>query len=171
MAVTHWARKFALTVHVLGSVGWLGAVIAFLAVAWLALFSPDADTVRSSYVAMERIIRLAVLPLALASLATGLVSSLGSAWGLFRHYWVVYKLVLNVGALVLLLMYTPSITHFSRLAAGVQSAEPDLGPLRNPTHVIHASATILLLVVATVLAVYKPRGLTRYGWRKQHEPA
>jgi hypothetical protein len=28
---------------------------------------------------------------------------------------------------------------------------------------------LLVLLVATVLAVYKPRGVTRYGWRKQHE--
>jgi len=35
--------------------------------------------------------------------------------------------------------------------------------------VLHASAAMLLLVVATALSVYKPRGVTPYGWRKQHE--
>jgi hypothetical protein len=25
------------------------------------------------------------------------------------------------------------------------------------------------LIVATVLSVFKPRGMTRYGWRKQRE--
>lgn len=31
---------------------------------------------------------------------------------------------------------------------------------------IAAAAGLLALVVATVLAVYKPRGMTAYGWRK-----
>jgi hypothetical protein len=31
------------------------------------------------------------------------------------------------------------------------------------------AGVLLLLLVATVLAVYKPRGMTRYGARKQHE--
>ncbi len=35
--------------------------------------------------------------------------------------------------------------------------------------VANAGATLLVLLVTTVLAVYKPRGMTRYGQRKQHE--
>jgi hypothetical protein len=35
--------------------------------------------------------------------------------------------------------------------------------------VLHAGGALLLLLVATTLAVYKPRGMTRYGQRKQHE--
>ena len=34
---------------------------------------------------------------------------------------------------------------------------------------LHAGAALLLLLVVTTLAVYKPRGMTPYGWRKQHE--
>ena len=32
-----------------------------------------------------------------------------------------------------------------------------------------ASAAVLALLVATTLSVYKPRGVTPYGWRKQRE--
>ncbi len=35
---------------------------------------------------------------------------------------------------------------------------------------LHAGAALVLLLLATVLAMYKPRGLTRYGWRRQQEP-
>jgi hypothetical protein len=41
--------------------------------------------------------------------------------------------------------------------------------LRDPSPVLHAGAALVLLLVATTLSVYKPRGLTRYGWRKQRE--
>jgi len=35
--------------------------------------------------------------------------------------------------------------------------------------VAHATAAVALLLVALVLSIYKPRGLTGYGQRKQHE--
>jgi hypothetical protein len=34
---------------------------------------------------------------------------------------------------------------------------------------LHASLALVLLLVATVLAVFKPRGMTRYGQRRQRE--
>jgi hypothetical protein len=41
--------------------------------------------------------------------------------------------------------------------------------LRDPSPTLHAGAALLLLLVATTLAIYKPRGMTRYGQRKQHQ--
>jgi len=32
-----------------------------------------------------------------------------------------------------------------------------------------AGAALVVLLVATVVSTYKPRGLTQYGWRKQQE--
>jgi hypothetical protein len=34
---------------------------------------------------------------------------------------------------------------------------------------LHAASALFLLLVATTLAVYKPRGLTPYGQRKQRD--
>jgi hypothetical protein len=167
MSMAPGTRKLALTAHVTASVGWLGAVAAYLALAIAVLTSPDAQTVRAVYLAMELIVWYVIVPLAFASLLTGLVSSLGTSWGLFRHYWVVFKLLLNVVATLVLLLYTRSIGSFADLA--VASSGVALGELRHPTHAIHSGAALLVLLVATVLAVYKPRGVTPYGWRKQHE--
>jgi hypothetical protein len=41
--------------------------------------------------------------------------------------------------------------------------------LRNPSPVIHSGAALLALLVTTTLSVYKPRGMTRYGRRRQRE--
>ena len=41
--------------------------------------------------------------------------------------------------------------------------------LRDPSAVIHASLALVLLLVATVLGLYKPKGMTPYGRRKQRE--
>ncbi len=74
-------RKIALTAHVTSSVGWLGAVAVFLALAVAGLTSQNAQTVRTAYLAMELTGRLVLVPLSLASLLTGLVQALGTGWG------------------------------------------------------------------------------------------
>ncbi len=159
-------RKSALTAHVAFSVGWLGAVAAFLALAVVGLTSKDADTVRAVHLAAEPLTWFLLVPLAFASLVTGLVQSLGTTWGLFRHYWVIFKLVINLFAVTVLLLYTETVSFLAGVAA---ESDANLRELQGPTFVLHSAAALVLLVAATFLAVYKPRGLTRYGRRKRGE--
>jgi hypothetical protein len=165
MTMTPRLRKFALTAHVTSSVGWIGAVVVFLALAVIGLTSQDAQTVRGAYLVMKPAAWFALVPLALASLLTGLIQSLGTPWGLFRHYWVLFKLLINVAATVVLLIYMQTLTHL----AGVAASSDDLGAVRNSSPALHALLALLLLVVATVLAVYKPQGMTPYGQRMQRK--
>lgn len=166
MTMTPGIRKFALTAHVTASVGWLGAVLAFIGLAIVALTSQDAATVRGVYLVMEPTARLVLLPLAFASLLTGIVQSLGTTWGLFRHYWVLFKLLITVFATLVLLMYMETFRFMARVAADPRI---NLDSVRNVSPLLHSVLALLVLGVATVLAVYKPRGVTRYGWRKQRE--
>ena len=159
-------RKLALTVHITTTVGWLGAVVAFLALAVVGLSSQDAQTVRGAYLVMEPAAWSVLVPLAFASLLTGIVQSLGTAWGLFRHYWVLFKLLITVFATTVLLIFMETFSFMAGVAADPSA---DLGVVRNASPGLHAALALLLLLVATVLAVYKPRGMTRYGWRKQQE--
>ena len=161
-------RKLALTVHVVSSVGWLGAVAAFLALSVAGLTSQDPQTVRGAYLVMELTGWVVLVPLSLASLLTGLVCSLGSAWGLFRHYWVLFKLVINLVATIVLLLYMQTLAYLGDIAAATALSGTGLRGLRDPSPVLHAAAALLLLLVATTLAIYKPRGMTRYGQRTQH---
>jgi hypothetical protein len=155
-------RKLLLTGHVLASVGWFGAVLAFLGLALAGLLSDNAELARSAYVLMEPAGWFVLLPLAVASLATGIAQSLGTRWGLFRHYWVLVKLIINLVATVLLLTYMQTLAHLAD-AAGDAASPTDLEALRSLSPVLHALLALLLLGIATVLAVYKPRGLTPYG--------
>jgi uncharacterized membrane protein len=166
MTMTPRVRKFALTAHVASSVGWLGAVVVFVALAVVGLTSPDAETVRGAYLVMEPAAWYVLVPLAFASLVTGLVQSLGTTWGLFRHYWVLFKLLINVVATSILLVYTQTLSSVADSAA---DSSADLGTVRNASPLLHAVLALVLLVVATTLAVYKPRGMTRYGRRRQDE--
>ncbi len=160
-------RKFALTTHVISSVGWLGAVAVFLALSVVGQTSDDPDRVRAAYIAMESIGWLVLVPLSFASLVTGLIQSLGTKWGLFRHYWVLAKLLINVVATVVLVLYMGTLDHLAGLASATTTSGDIFRGLRNPSPVLHAGIGLLLLLVAAGLSVYKPRGTTRYGQRRQ----
>jgi hypothetical protein len=164
--VTPRLRKLALTAHVASSVGWLGAVVAFVALAVVGLASQDPETVRGAYLVMEPAGWFVLVPLAFASLLTGVVQSLVTTWGLFRHYWVLFKLAINLVSTTVLLLYTQT---FSAMASVAADPTADLGAVRNASPLLHAIAALLLLLTATTLAVYKPRGLTSYGRRKLSE--
>ncbi|MHA6781844.1 DUF2269 domain-containing protein [Pseudonocardia saturnea] len=157
-------RKLVLTAHVTVSVGWLGAVVVFLALAVVGLTEQNAATVRGVYLVMEPTAWLVLVPLAGASLLTGIIQSLGSQWGLFRHYWVILKLGINVVSTLVLVTY---MNTFATMAAAAADPGTDLDVVRNPSPAIHAGAALVLLLGAAMLSVYKPRGLTRYGWRRQ----
>ncbi len=163
MTMTPGVRKFALTAHVISSVGWLGAVVVFLALALIGLISPDAQIVRGAYLVMEPAAWFVLVPLAFASLLTGIVQSLGTPWGLVRHYWVLFKLLITLLATIVLLIYMETFRYMAGTAA---DPSVDLSVVRNPSPMLHAVLAILVLLVATVLAVYKPRGMTPYGRRK-----
>lgn len=145
--MTPGLRKFALTVHITFSVGWLGAVVAYLTVALACLVSQDALVVHSGYATMELIGWFVIVPLSLAALLTGLVQSLGTDWGLFRYYWILVKLVLTLGAVTILMLHMPAV----RRGSGVQA------------EVVHAGGGLLVLLATTTLSVYKPWGRTGRG--------
>lgn len=157
-------RKAALTLHVACSVGWLGAAAAYLAVAVRALASGDGATMRASYPTLELVGWSVIVPLCGAALLSGIVQSLGTPWGLFRHYWVVAKLALTFAATGVLLGHLPVVNHAATLAARPTTSTTDFGMLPAQL-VLHAAGGVLVLLTITALSVFKPWGLTPLGRR------
>ena len=165
--MTRGLRKFVLTLHITFAVGWLGAAAGFLALAIAGLTSQDAQTLRAVYLGMELITRFVIVPLSFAPLVTGPILSLGTPWGLFRHYWTLVKLVITILSTLILLIHIQPIRYLSDAAAMGTLSSADL---ELQVQMVVASALALIaLLVANFLAVYKPKGLTSYGWRKQNE--
>ena len=165
MALTPAARKALLTAHVLSSVGWVGAVLVYLALGVAAVTSTDTTLVRATYVVMDWAAWAVLIPLAVASLVTGVVQSLVTKWRLLWHYWVIFKLVITLVATAVLVTYTGTLDTFADVAGQEPFADHHLEFLRSPTVVVHSTGALLLLFAATLLAVYKPTGLTRRGHR------
>lgn len=152
-----------LAVHVAVSVGWMGAIAAYLALNVPALASAEEQTVRAAYLMMEPVLTYAVVPLGLLSLVTGVLQAAGTPWGLFRHYWVTISLAMTAFATVVMVLHVPAVRHLSETAADPGSSVDDLGG-----DLFHSVGGLVVLAVPLVLNIYKPRGLTRYGRRAQH---
>ena len=168
MLMTAGLRKVALTTHITTSVGWFGSVTVFMALAIAGLLSDEPQTVRAAYVGMHLTTWFVIVPFSLAALLTGLIDGLGTTWGLFRHYWVVTKLLLTVLATILLLVHTQAIDQVAEVAKRTNLAAGDLARVRLQL-VGDAAAALFVLFLTTALSVYKPWGMTAYGIRMQSE--
>ncbi len=156
-------RRLILTAHITTSVGWLGAVIAYLALDIAATSGQDVASVRAAFFGMEAIIVYVIVPLALASVLIGIVNAVSAPWGLFQHYWVVVKLVLSLFAVIILLLEVQNVRYMADVAA------TGADPRKLPGSLPHSIGGLIVLVITTILSVFKPRGVTRYGWRKQRQ--
>ena len=153
------ARKLLLATHLVATLGWAGALAVFLALSIAGLASTDAVTVRAAYVAMGVSAWYVILPLSLASVATGLAQSLGTPWGLVRHYWVIAKVLLAAIATGVLLLKLRPIDDLALQAARASLESNDLRGAR-VSMLVHAAGGLVMLLAAAMLAVYKPAGAT-----------
>jgi hypothetical protein len=161
MTLSRTFRRFMLTWHIVTSVGWLGAVLAYLALDITATAGEDIASVRAAYFAMDLTIRYVIVPLSMACVLIGTANALTSVWGLLQHYWVLVKLLLTAFATVILLLEVKNVTYMAEIAS--TSADP-----RNlPGSLPHSIGALIILVTVSVLSVYKPKGLTLYGWKRQ----
>jgi hypothetical protein len=159
-------RKLLLSAHLVSSIGWLGAVGAFLALAVVGLACGSEPMVRGAYLAMQVTAWFVILPLAVVAVLSGVVSSLTTRWGLFRYYWVVLKLLIALLATGVLLMHLSPIDLLATSAGQTGDLGHDLDQAR--TLMVYASvAAVVVLLALIALSVFKPRGMTAYGWRQR----
>lgn len=161
MPMSPRTRKLMLAAHIVSSTGWIGALLVFLAHALASWTSRDVEVVRAAAVAMDLSAWYVILPLAIASLATGVAQALGTPWGLLRHYWVIFKLVVTIVATAVLLSKLGPISELANAGAAAAFTPLQFGDLRM-SMVLHAAGGLVILVAAALLAVFKPAGATMF---------
>jgi hypothetical protein len=124
----------------------------------------DEQSIRAAYLSMDVVMRYALLPLATLSLVTGIVQALGTPWGLVRHYWVTISLALTTFAFTILVLHLPAVQDMAETAADPEAEVAHLGG-----DLFHSIGGLAILLVPLALNIYKPRGMTRYGWRCAQE--
>jgi hypothetical protein len=160
------SRKLLLTTHIAVSVGWIGAVLAYLALVLAAMAGQGDQLLRASWIALNLTGWYVIVPLALAALISGIGIALGTPWGLLRHYWVATSLFLTAVAAGVLLQHMSTVTFYANIAADATIVE--IGHVLRPAlrgELLHAGVALLVLLGIEALNVFKPRGLTPYGRR------
>ncbi|MFI6132082.1 hypothetical protein [Micromonospora sp. NPDC051141] len=145
-------RKALLTAHLATSLGWLGTDLTLLALGVAGLRGADPDVV---YPAAALVVTWLFAPLSVAVWLIGTASALLTPWGLLRWRWVLVKIALTTVMLgLVLLLLTPRIRHLGALAGAADAhLRVDL--------VVPPAVSTTLLLIATVLSVWKPWGRIR----------
>ncbi|MCM2391458.1 DUF2269 domain-containing protein [Streptomyces albipurpureus] len=153
-------RRAVLVLHVSAASCWLGLTLGLLALALAAITTESTVITKSSIRSMKVFTDWLVLPLALLTLASGLVLALGTAWGLLRHRWVLTKFCLT--------MATTAASVFA-LRPGVNDAATAISfgdPLADSADLVTGPiVSFSAYLFMTVISVVKPWGLTRRGRR------
>jgi hypothetical protein len=150
--------KLLITTHVVVSVGWLGVVYGKLMLGIAAMTAGDPATALGLYAAMQ-VLNLAFPPVAVATILSGALLSLGTRWGLIRHVWVVVKIVLTFGVI------STAVGLADRFVVRSLPAAPGTAATAPPTDLllVVTAAHLLMLITAAVLSYFKPWG--RIRWR------
>ncbi|WP_369211484.1 DUF2269 domain-containing protein [Streptomyces flavofungini] len=164
MKLSRPARRVTLVVHAVGAAGWLGLTLGLVALALTALSTESHAATEAAVRSMKVFTDWLVLPIALLTLLSGLLLSLGTPWGLARHRWVHTKFWLTlVATAASAFALRPGINDaVATVAAGdpvTDAADLAAGPL----------VSLGAYVFMTVLSVLKPWGLTRRGRKRRDQ--
>ncbi|MFD9960436.1 DUF2269 family protein [Amycolatopsis sp. NPDC058986] len=92
-------RQAVVWLHVLSSVVWIGEALALMTLLVLGATTDD-PRVRVSATSMAHVLDTTLLaPMANAAAFTGILLAASTAWGFFRHWWVLTKFVLTLAQL------------------------------------------------------------------------
>jgi len=155
-------RRVLVFVHVVVSLGWMGAGAANVVLTTTAAAAGDPQVWRVCYLMVQTIDAWLVIPGAFAALVTGVVLAVLTPWGLAQHWWVLVKLVLTVGVIVFSTFFVGVWVEES-IAAGLAPSPVAralaIGPL----------ASIGAFLLMTWASVAKPWGRT--PWSAARPPA
>lgn len=161
------ARKVLFTAHVAISVAWLGVVGCQFTLATAIWVSRDAGVQYAGFTMMALLDNVFLGVTSTFAVITGLVTAVGTRWGLLQRRWVATKFwatlaVQMVGFGVIHQSISKGNLIETAGSAPVRTAETDsLGVLLSCV----TGTAMLTLVTMVILSVFKPWGLTRRGRR------
>ena len=141
------ARRALLTCHIVAGVGLLGSVAGVLAINIRAAATTGAALAASSYELLAMLTLVFGIPLSLMSLISGVLLGLATPWGVLRYAWVIVKLALVIGVVLVGALVLGPGTDAMRHGDGGMEAQLIAG----------AAYDVSALTVAIGLSVFKPR--------------
>jgi len=158
-----WLKGF----HLIAAACWIGGAVSLLAL----YFLKDGVTEGNVLYGINRSIHhidmlIVVVPGAIGSLLTGLLYSIFSNWGFFRHNWLTFKWIVTVTAIVFGTFFLgPWETSMMDISGRIGIAS-----LQNPTYLynqqmnlIYGTAQVIVLIITVFVSILKP-------WKSKKKP-
>jgi formate-dependent nitrite reductase membrane component NrfD len=147
------------TTHIFFASLWLGGGIAIFTIL-IANHKPlNGYELHSINTIIDTLDSLLVIPGALGSLFTGLLLSMFTDWGFFRHHWVTTKWVATVLAAAVggfLLMPSVKTMLYISLTMEISVVQNAVYLSNRQTALIFATLNLVLLLLLFCLSVFRP---------------
>lgn len=157
----HWLK----TVHIVLASLWLGGALSVLALQ-VGLHATSGGELFGHDVAMKLVDDFVIIPAAIGTLLTGLLYSVFTKWGFFRHGWVIAKWVITLAGIVFGTFWLgPWLNALPPLSASLGMdalAWPEYLALKS-ANAWGALVQVSALALAVWLSVFKPWPERRAG--------
>lgn len=156
-------RQVVVWLHVLASVGWMSLALVLFTLLVVSFTSGDPG-VRISATSMAHVVDMRLLaPLANAAAFTGFMLAASTAWGFFRHWWVLAKF-----GITLVQLYAGIFILSDALQASVEAARAGL-PTPPMSQLVGTALMASAIAFQTWLSVAKP--WRRTPWAGKEKPS
>ncbi len=157
--MTVFQQKLLKVFHLITASLWLSSVIALALLPIISSPTATGDEIYMYNLTYHFIDMFILTPAALVTLITGLIYSLFTTWGFFRHGWIVYKWIVSLLIIITGTFYFgPMVTELLEIADTKRiAALQDQYYMQGHTVGLYAAiVNTSLLVVAVIVSVYKP---------------
>jgi len=152
-------QKLLKAFHLISVAVWFTSVITMSAITTLADGLEDGGAFAMVHQIYHFVDFKLLTPAAVLTLLTGLVYSMFTRWGFFKHGWLIYKWIITVGIIVWGTVHLgPMCTEIMETTARLQ-----LGALNDPNYLAHwrlgfwaGISNAVLLFGAVIVSTLKP---------------
>jgi uncharacterized membrane protein len=152
-------QNFLKTIHLISASTWMTCIIVITLMPHIAKSITNGDELYMYNRIFHFIDMKMVTPAAVTTLITGLIYSIFTKWGFFKHGWLIYKWVITLGLILVGTFYLgPMVTNMLEI-----SEIKRIAALEDPYYqyglAVGSWVSILntsLLIIAVIVSVYKP---------------
>jgi uncharacterized membrane protein len=155
-----WLKGF----HLIAVSCWIGGAVALLLLYFLKDDVTDGGVLYGINQSIHHVdMAVVVIPGAFGCLLTGLIFSIFSNWGFFRHNWLIYKWIVTVTAIIFGTFWLgPWETRMMELSGllGISALGDDAYLYHQRMNLIFGTLQCLVLMVTVFISIFKP-------WKKK----
>jgi uncharacterized membrane protein len=157
-----WLKGF----HIIAVSCWIGGAVSLLTLYFLKNGISDGKVLYGINQSIHHVdMAVIVIPGAFGCLITGLIYSLFSSWGFFKHNWLIVKWVITVTAIIFGTFWLgPWETKMMEISGrlGMSSLDDPAYLYNQKMNVLFGTVQCLVLMITVFISIFKP-------WKKKKQ--